>query len=136
MVLFAWDASKYSVGIREIDGQHKVLVDMLNELYDAMQSGKSNDILGSIVLKLVNYTKTHFAAEERYFERYGYPETFSHKKEHEKFTQKVIAFKNDFDSGRTSLTVGITSFLKDWLSSHIQGIDKKYGPFLNSKGVV
>lgn len=136
MVLFVWDAAKYSVGIKEIDGQHKILVDMLNELYDAMQSGKSHDVLGGIILKLVNYTKTHFSTEEKYFDRFGYPDTFSHKKEHEKFTQKVLAFKNDFDSGKTALTVGITSFLKDWLSSHIQGIDKKYAPFLNSKGLV
>lgn len=135
MVLFLWDAAKYSVGVREIDTQHKVLIDMLNELYDAMQTGKSNDILGGIILKLVNYTKTHFATEERYFERFAYPETIAHKKEHEKFTQKVLAFKNDFDSGRKSMTVGITSFLKDWLASHIQGIDKKYGPFFNSKGL-
>lgn len=134
MAFFVWNDS-YSVGVREIDGQHKILVNMLNELYDAMQSGKSNDILGGIILKLVNYTKTHFATEERYFERFGYPETLAHKKEHEKFTQKVLAFKGDFDSGKTALTVGITSFLKDWLVSHIQVIDKKYGPFFNSKGL-
>lgn len=134
MAFFVWD-DKYSVGVREIDGQHKVLVDMLNQLYDAMQSEKSSDILGGIILKLVNYTKTHFATEERYFERFGYPDTLSHKKEHEKFTQKVLAFKSDFDSGRVSLSVSITSFLKDWLASHIQSIDKKYGPFFNSRGL-
>ena len=27
------------------------------------------------------------------------------------------------------------SFNKDWLDKHILGTDKKYGPFLNSKGV-
>lgn len=134
MALFVWD-DKYSVGIREIDGQHKVLIDMLNQLYDAMQSGKSNEILMGIILKLVNYTKTHFSTEEKYFDRFGYPETLSHKKEHEKFTQKVLTFKSDFDSGKVALTVAITSFLKDWLASHIQGLDKKYGPFLNSKGL-
>lgn len=135
MVLFAWDDAKYSVGVREIDGQHKVLVDMLNELYDAMNTGKSNEIIGKIILKLVNYTKTHFATEERYFEKFAYPDTPAHKKEHEKFTEKVIAFKNDFDSGRTSMTVSVTSFLKDWLASHIQGIDRKYTSFFNSKGL-
>lgn len=134
MALFVWN-NNYSVGIKEIDGQHKVLIDMLNELYDAMQSGKSNDILGAIIYKLVHYTKTHFATEEKYFDKFGYPDTFAHKKEHEKFTQKVLAFKNDFDAGKVAMTVSITSFLKDWLASHIQGVDKKYGPFLNSKGI-
>lgn len=134
MAFFVWD-NKYSVGVREIDNQHKILVDMLNELYEAMQSGKGNEILTGIILKLINYTKTHFATEERYFEKFSYPDTLSHKKEHEKFTEKVLAFKNDFNAGRVSLSVSITSFLKDWLVSHIQGIDKKYGPFFNSKGL-
>lgn len=135
MVLFVWDAAQYSVGVREIDAQHKVLVDMLNDLYEAMQSGKSNDVLGGIISKLVNYTKTHFATEERYFDQFGYPDTASHKKEHREFEQKVLAFKSDFDGGRTSMTVSITSFLKNWLLSHIQGIDKKYSSFFNSKGL-
>ncbi len=135
MALFVWDDAKYSVGVREIDSQHKILVDILNNLYEAMQSGKSNEILGGIILKLVNYTKTHFATEERYFDRFGYPETASHKKEHEKFTDKVLAFKKDFDAGRVTMSVSITSFLKDWLASHIQGIDKKYVSFFHSKGL-
>ena len=33
------------------------------------------------------------------------------------------------------MTVEVMNFLKDWLSNHIQTSDKKYGPFLNSKGV-
>ncbi|MEI8377093.1 MAG: bacteriohemerythrin [bacterium] len=134
MALFDWN-DKYSVGVRELDSQHKVLVGLLNELYDAMNNGKSNEILGKIINKLVDYTKTHFATEERYMSTHGYPELASQKREHQMFTDKVIAFKNEFDSGKIALTVAITSFLKSWLSDHISGSDKKYGPFFNSKGI-
>lgn len=134
MVLFAWDA-KYSVGVRELDAQHKQLVDMLNELYEAMQSQQGNAILGAIINKLVSYTRTHFTTEERYMSQYGYPDLAAQKREHAMFTDKVMAFKNDFDSGRVSITVSVTSFLKTWLMEHISGSDKKYGPFLNAKGV-
>ena len=134
MALFVWD-TKYSVGVRELDSQHKVLVDLLNELFDAMQAGKTNDILGKIIKKLVDYTKTHFATEERYMQQYSYPDLASQKKEHEAFTAKVLAFQEQFDSGRMALSVSVTSFLKDWLVQHISGSDKKYGPFFNSKGL-
>ena len=53
MVLFTWNA-QYSVGVRELDAQHKTLVDLLNVLYDAMNSGKSNEVLGKIINKLVH----------------------------------------------------------------------------------
>ena len=134
MVLVAWD-DKYSVGVSELDNQHKQLILILNDLYDAMQSQKANDVIGTIITKLVNYTKTHFTTEERYMTQYAYPDLAAQKKEHEIFTKKVMDFKEAFDSGRTSLSVSVTSFVKDWLVSHISGSDRKYGPFLNSKGV-
>lgn len=134
MALITWD-EKYSVGVSELDNQHKQLVAILNDLYDAMQAQKANDVIGTIITKLVNYTKTHFTTEERYMTQYAYPDLASQKREHEAFTKKVMDFKESFDSGRTSLSVSVTSFVKDWLISHISGSDRKYGPFLNSKGV-
>ena len=134
MAVLNWE-EKYSVGVRELDSQHKQLIAILNELYDAMQSQKTNDILGQIISKLINYTKVHFTSEERYMTQYNYPDLASQKREHAAFTEKVLAFQEAFNSGRTSLSVSVTSFLKDWLVNHISGSDKKYGPFLNSKGV-
>lgn len=134
MALIVWD-DKYSVGVRELDNQHKQLISILNDLYDAMQTQKANDIIGTIITKLVNYTKTHFTTEEKYMTQYAYPDLASQKREHEAFTKKVMDFKESFDSGRTSLSVSVTSFVKDWLVTHISGSDRKYGPFLNSKGV-
>lgn len=134
MAFIAWD-EKYSVGVRELDNQHKQLISILGELYDAMQAQKANEVLGKLLTQLVTYTKTHFATEEKYMAQYGYPDLASQKREHEAFTKKVLDFKESFDSGRTSLSVSLASFVKDWLFSHISGSDKKYGPFLNSKGV-
>jgi hemerythrin len=54
---------------------------------------------------------------------------------HEDFIQKIDAFAQDFARGRVSLSLEMMGFLKDWLVEHIKGADKKYGPFLNKKGV-
>jgi hemerythrin len=32
--------------------QHKELVNMLNDLYDAMRAGKANDVLGEILTRM------------------------------------------------------------------------------------
>lgn len=134
MVLINWDAS-LSVDIIEIDSQHKQLVAMINDLHQAMLEGKSRDVLGKIIINLLGYAKEHFGTEEKYFERYQYPEAEPHKKEHALFVQKVNTFKEDFEQGRIGLSIEVMDFLSQWLKQHIKDVDKRFGPFLKSKGV-
>jgi hemerythrin-like metal-binding protein len=133
-VLFAWNDS-YNTGIKEIDTQHKKLVDLLNSLYDAMGKGQANQVMGKIFDELVKYTASHFATEERLFKQHGYPEAAAHKREHDTLTAQALALQKDFAAGKTSMTLATANFLKDWLKNHILGSDKKYAPFLIAKGV-
>ena len=128
--LINWNDS-YSVGVVEMDNQHKQLVTLLNDLYAAMQSKKSSEIIGRVLNKLISYTEKHFSDEEDFMKRHSYPGISGQMKEHEAFTDKVKKFKNDYDAGRTSMSVSITSFLKDWLVNHISISDKKYGDYVN-----
>ncbi|MEF3695607.1 bacteriohemerythrin [Desulfolutivibrio sp.] len=132
--MLAWDES-LSVNIDEIDGQHKVLVDMINGLHEAMRAGKGVKVLAGLVGALKNYTVEHFGVEEGYMEKYKYPGYLNHKKEHERFVAKVLEFESAFKAGKTSLTMDVMRFLKDWLVGHIKGVDKKYGPFFNQRGI-
>jgi len=50
-------------------------------------------------------------------------------------TAKVIALQNDYQAGKTSLTIEVFKFLTDWLNKHILETDKKYSAYLNSKGI-
>lgn len=134
MALINWDSS-FSLGIQEIDRQHQKLVNMINELNDAMSQGKSKEVLGKIINELVSYTRVHFDTEEKYFEQYGYEEKEPHKTEHEKFVQTIREFANDFKQGKVGLSIKLMSFLSDWLTKHIKGTDKKYSEFLTSKGL-
>jgi hemerythrin len=134
MPLMQWDES-FSVGVGEIDTQHKNLVSYLNDLHFAMSQGKGNSILQSLLTRLVAYAQLHFTTEEKYMQRWNYPGYVHHKGEHETFVKKVGDFKTKFESGLTALSIEILSFLKDWVANHIQGIDKKYGPFFNKHGL-
>jgi hemerythrin len=134
MSFFEWK-NEYSVGIAKIDDQHKALVGFLNELYEAMKAGKGRDTLDTVMKSLVEYTKTHFSTEESFMKLYKYPDYEVHKQKHEKMAGHVLELKHQFDSGQLSNPLQITTFLKEWLSKHIMGTDKAYGPFLNAKGV-
>lgn len=134
MPLLEWNDS-FSVGVTEIEAQHKNLVSYLNDLHFAMTQGKGNTILQSLLARLVDYTKTHFENEEKYMKQWNYPGYIYHKGEHDAFVKKVADFKTKFEAGQTTLSIDILIFLKEWVFNHILGTDKKYGPFFNKHGL-
>jgi hemerythrin len=125
--------NEYSVGVPEMDLQHRKLVDLLNQLEEAMGKGKGKEIIGKILNELVRYTQTHFTNEEFLMLSHKFPELSAHKLEHMKLTQRVLQFKADFDAGKVTLTIPILNFLEDWLVNHIQGVDKVYGKLIGGK---
>ena len=135
MALMTWNQNM-SVGVKVLDDDHKRLVALINELHDALKTGHGKDALGKILDSLVSYTKSHFAHEEQFFARTNYPDSAAHKKQHDDLTKQVLEVQTKFKNGATgNLSLEVMMFLKDWLTNHIQGSDKKYGPYLNSKGI-
>lgn len=134
MPVFTWD-NKYSVSVSEMDNQHKKLIDIINNLYDAMQQGQTGTALSRIIGDLLSYTRQHFSAEERIMQQHDYPKFAAQKKEHDFFIEKVKKYQDDLNSGKTSFSVDMSVFLKNWLVNHISVVDKEYGSFFNQKGI-
>lgn len=134
MPLMEWDLS-YSVGVAVFDDQHKKLFDIINSLNDAMKAGKSKDALGGILKSLIDYTATHFVAEEKMMLQHDYLQTQMHKMEHDKLVKQVLKLQEEFKAGKAMLSMEVMNFLKDWLNTHIAGSDKKYGAYFNAKGI-
>jgi hemerythrin len=92
-------------------------------------------VLKELISKLNAYTAMHFGREEHYFELFSYPESEAHQKEHADFEDRIIEFEKEFDRGGQDLSMEIMNFLSNWLVNHIKDSDKKYGPFLNERGL-
>ena len=134
MAFVEWK-DQMSVKVQEIDKQHQALVKLINGLFDALKEGKGNTIFEKLISDLGKYVDIHFSTEEKYFEKYGYPEKTAHILEHKKFLEKVSVFKKEFDAGKTGLSTQVLEFLRGWLLDHISGTDKKYSKFFNEKGL-
>jgi hemerythrin-like metal-binding protein len=132
--LITWD-DDYSVGIAEIDEQHKRLVGLVNDLHDAMSVGKGRTVLSTVLTELVEYTAYHFQTEERLFEQFDYPDRAEHKRLHDELTAKAVQLKKSHDEGNQMITIEVMVFLSDWLKVHILQEDKQYSAFLISRGV-
>lgn len=138
MVFMEW-TEECSVGVRQFDDDHKILFTIANELHDAVLAGSSSNIdasLNNAISRLKAYTELHFKHEEDTFERTGYPNARSHKGLHN--IAKTMFAKIPSDALHTDtrqLAIELAKVLKGWLLLHIQEEDKKYGAFLNSKGI-
>ncbi len=124
MPFIEWN-EKLTIGHAQIDSQHQQLVRMVNELHDAMAAGKGRDLLKPLLDRLVQYTRTHFAAEESFMQQSRYPDYAEHKGQHETLTRQVVELKQQFDAGSKHLSIDVMNFLRRWLQDHIMNSDRK-----------
>jgi hemerythrin-like metal-binding protein len=125
----------FSVGVQEVDDQHKVLFDIINELHTAMLKGQAQSLTGPLLKKLADYTSNHFAAEEAMMASANYPGLDAHKIKHRDLVKQVEDYIERHEKGESTLNLHLLNFLRDWLTHHIQKVDKEYGPWLNEHGV-
>jgi hemerythrin-like metal-binding protein len=126
MPIMPWDQS-LDVGVPSMNREHQEILDVMNKIYDAKSQGHEGEFINSLVSKLGGVCVRHFQDEEKLMERIGYPEVGRHKQLHAKllgqFTQHAEAIRAA--NGRPADE--FFHFLKFWLTSHIKGIDVKYG---------
>lgn len=127
MNYWTWDSS-LSIGIDVIDGQHRRIIDYINEL-DAARHENDQDKVSQVLMGLVDYTRTHFVFEEDIMKQAGYPLTDSHKKVHDMFVANVAKYVHQHESGR-NITNKLLSDLKIWLTNHIKNDDKDFAPYV------
>jgi len=53
----------FSVNVKEIDEQHKMLIEMINSLHEAMLANKARDLQKQTVNRMADYAIKHFALE-------------------------------------------------------------------------
>ncbi len=123
-----------SVGVNKFDEEHRHLIKFINNLNQALQAGGATKTMEDILTGLIKYTVIHFRHEEDYMKIYDYPDYENHKKEHDKLTAEVSDFYERLRAGKSSFTIELLGFLRDWLTSHIMVSDKAYREFFKSRG--
>jgi len=134
MAFINW-TEELSVGVTLFDNDHKELIALANRLHDSITVGSQHGVLAPILNELVKYTIFHFGHEEGMMLQYAYPEYEKHKKEHDSLIDKVQDYNNQVAEGKTSISLSLIGFLKDWLVNHIMGSDKEYKEFFVKKGI-
>jgi hemerythrin len=113
-----------NTGIEVIDKQHRRIVDYINELNTANDTGNLSAV-SQVLNELVDYTLSHFSFEEELLEKSNYPFYKAHKRVHEVFTKRIADFQRRATLGE-NVAPEILSMLKIWLVNHIKGDDADY----------
>ncbi len=126
-----------SMGVDEIDSQHKSLFKILNDLIEAMEDKKGADEIETVVEFLDSYVIMHFGTEEAYMKKFDYPGYEQHLEQHKVFISSLEGLKMMYEeNGVTSaLLILLQSKLCNWILNHISQVDKELGVFLIEKGM-
>lgn len=128
-----WNAS-LSVGIEEIDNQHKELFRQINELIHACHQGRGGEAVGEVLSFLDSYIRLHFRTEENLMLKYEFPEFQAHRLQHQEFMANLAEVRRRFsEEGPGVHIVVITNrILAGWLNTHIRRSDKIFGAHVKS----
>lgn len=124
MTYFKWN-NYLSVGDPVLDSDHRRIIQLLDELHDAMEQGNSHDILERVLDDLFTYTRGHFKREEELMQNIHYADLPAHKAEHQKLMLTVIDLQKRLRLGEACLNLTVITFLFDWVFNHIMTVDKK-----------
>ena len=122
---FEWDQTKFGLGVAEMDREHQLIVSHMNRLHDQYVAKAPYAELSRTMNALADTTVKHFAGEEAYMARIGFPGLAGHQMIHRTLIEKVLTHKREFERTQR-LADDFFAFLKMWLKAHICGIDVKY----------
>jgi hemerythrin len=125
-------SEEFSVGIPDIDEQHRTLFDLVNMMHVAILDHKGTAACAEVLDELVDYTRIHFGLEQCLMHIGKYPEYEAHCALHRELVDEVVALQAKIHSGKAAISFELLHFLRTWLTKHILGEDKKYAEFFAS----
>jgi len=129
-----WNDS-LSIGVEEIDDQHKKIFDTFNRFLTACRGGHGTEKLNDLLWFLSSYVATHFANEERLMQQVGFPGFDDHHRLHTDFVVEIDKLMGRFvrEGPTEELVATVNTFISNWLTDHISVMDWNIGHYLRER---
>lgn len=124
-----WDEI-LSVGVDEIDEDHRKLVNIFNILNHSVMAEESSDYLAATLAELINCTVWHFSHEERLMLKHHYEGIEEHKAEHQELIKSAKELQQEILQADKPVVDEHIEFLERWLTEHILTADLRLGSYL------
>lgn len=124
MALIEW-RDDFSLGIAEVDHEHRELIELINAAYVHMQqdetAGEIDDFLGEIYARI----SAHFALEEKMMRERGYDQYAEHKSEHETLLDEIRDLMDAYEDGVLTDAPELAARLQAWFTEHFRTHDAR-----------
>ena len=125
MTFIVWDDS-LDLNINMINDEHKILINLMNKLYDQNQDNAPMETLKATLSELSTYAAKHFEDEENYMASINFSDIEAHRAIHQRLLKRISAFSQEYANSDGKISGDFFMFLKIWVTAHIKGIDVKY----------
>jgi hemerythrin-like metal-binding protein len=127
-----WD-NGMSVGIPEIDEDHKRFILLINELNRSIAERMKSTEIHKRLQHLIEDTERHFGREEIFFLDWGYPNAEGHASSHKQVLSSLKKIQDSFmPYGLDAEWLDAALVIKNMLISHILTEDMQYANYFKS----
>lgn len=133
MAILTWD-ERFLLGLPDIDQEHRILFDLINQLHDAYAAGHGGERLDVVFGVLGEYVTIHFRREEDLLRACHYPYLAPHLAAHTVFSTNVDdMFHRYRQGGNEHLVIELLATLSNWWRFHVLEDDADYGRYVHDK---
>ncbi|MEI6386808.1 MAG: hemerythrin domain-containing protein [Spirochaetota bacterium] len=122
---FVWQ-DDYSVGVAELDFQHRQLFALLQGLSQQLAADGSCPDAGGLVSEIRAFAFLHFQTEEGFMEAAGYSELAVHRDRHRAIIVDLDHRAEALDCDKAESVRDFCDFLMDWILRHTLSYDRAY----------
>ena len=126
---FGW-SDEYSIGVEEVDVQHKRFLNLIKRTYELAGETVESKEVSHLLDELMKYAHFHFGSEELLMQAYSYPKYVIQKSEHAKIIKELVEKMGEIRSNKGKLN-SLLFFLVNWFVDHDSHFDKEFGDYVN-----
>jgi hemerythrin-like metal-binding protein len=125
---------EYSVGVAEIDDQHKGVFDLFAVIDAAIDNRESWSDVFFKLEQLREHARFHFALEVSLMRMHGYPKLAEHVDQHKHFLDKLDQLQMTTLSRQ--VTMNTINYLSNWYVDHMKVQDRDFVRYIVDNGKV
>jgi hemerythrin len=124
MALLQWK-EEYSVGIAAVDHEHKELINLVNQLHNALTAQASKSTVEEFLGDLFRSISAHFALEEKFMRDHQYDQLTQHKQDHEQLLEEIRGIMDGVERNQNIDDPSLCAQLDAWFSHHFETHDAR-----------